>query len=73
MSHAEAEAGRQLFGRRHHKYIGISVSLRDDLLEQIDRFAEKELPFSSRSAAIAMLVALGFKEKEREHAQRGRE
>jgi metal-responsive CopG/Arc/MetJ family transcriptional regulator len=47
----------------------MSISLRDDLIEQIDRFAAEELPFSSRSAAIATLVALGLKEWEREHAK----
>jgi hypothetical protein len=38
-------------------------------VEKIDRFAAEELPFSSRSAAIATLVALGLKEWEREHAK----
>ena len=52
--------------RRKHKYVGISVSLRDDLMEQIDRFAGKELPFSSRSAAIALLVAMGLQQWERQ-------
>jgi len=51
--------------RRKHKYVGISVSLRDDLMEQIDRFAGKELPFSSRSAAIAVLIAMGLQQWKR--------
>jgi len=51
--------------RRKHKYVGISVSLRDDLMEQIDRFAGEELPFSSRSGAIALPVAMGLKQWEK--------
>jgi metal-responsive CopG/Arc/MetJ family transcriptional regulator len=73
VSNAEAEPGRDLFRRRKHKYIGISVSVRDDLLEEIDRFGGEELPFSSRSAAVTTLVALGLKAWKREHASRGRE
>jgi len=76
VSHAEAQPGRQLFCGRKHKYISNSIGLRDDLLEEIDRFADEELPFSSRSAAVAVLIAKGLqrwrKQQERKHA-RGRQ
>ena len=60
MSRVEPDPGREFPSCRKHKYIGISISLRDDLIEQIDQFAGEELPFSSRSAAIALLVAMGL-------------
>jgi len=65
LSHAEAEPGRDLLPRRKHKYVSMTISLRDDLVEEIDRFAEEELPFSSRSAAIALLVAMGLQQWEK--------
>jgi hypothetical protein len=35
-------------------------------MEQIDRFAGNALPFSSRSAAIALLVAMGLQQWEKQ-------
>jgi len=66
VTHGEAEPGRDLLPRRKHKFSSYSISLRDDLMEQVDRFAEEELPFSSRSAAISTLVAMGLKQWERQ-------
>jgi hypothetical protein len=59
VSHAEPEPRRDLFPLRKHKFIGASFSLRDGLLEEIDRVVE-EVPYSSRSDAVAMLIALGL-------------
>lgn len=65
LSHVEAGPSRDLFQHRKHKFSGVSVSLRDDLIERIDKLADKEVPYSSRSAVVAMLLTLGLQEWDR--------
>jgi len=60
VSCAEAGPGRELFHRRKHKFIRVSVSFREDLLERVDRFMEEKTPYSSRSGTLAMLVVMGL-------------
>ena len=60
MSHVEAGPSRELFHRRKHKFIRVSVSFREDLLERVDRFMEEKTPYSSRSGTLAMLVVMGL-------------
>ena len=60
VSRAEAGPGRELFRRRRHKFIRVSVSFREDLLERVDRFMEEKTPYSSRSGTLAMLVVMGL-------------
>jgi len=64
MSHAEDEHGRELFRHRKHKFIRVSVSFREDLLERVDRFMEEKTPYSSRSATLAILVVTGLHQLE---------
>jgi hypothetical protein len=45
------------------------MSPRDDLIEEMDRFGAEELLFLTRSATVAMLVALGLKESSRERGK----
>jgi tRNA A37 threonylcarbamoyladenosine synthetase subunit TsaC/SUA5/YrdC len=38
---------------------------RDDLLERIDMLVDEEVPYSSRSGVVAMLLTLGLQEGDR--------
>lgn len=62
MSHVEAGPSRGFFRHRKAKFPVASVFLRDDLLERIDKLVDEEVPYSSRSAVVAMLLTLGLQE-----------
>jgi len=52
--------------RRKHKFIGVTISLRDDLVDRIARLQQEDVfPYSSRSAVYATLLAIGLNEFER--------
>jgi metal-responsive CopG/Arc/MetJ family transcriptional regulator len=57
--------------RPRHKFIGVTISLRDDLVDRIERIQQEDVfPYSSRSAVYATLLALGLKEFERVQAKK---
>jgi metal-responsive CopG/Arc/MetJ family transcriptional regulator len=57
--------------RRKHKFIGVTISLRDDLVARIERLQDADVfPYSSRSAVYATLLAIGLKEFENTQAKK---
>jgi metal-responsive CopG/Arc/MetJ family transcriptional regulator len=52
--------------KKKFKFVGVSVSIREDLLAEIDRVMEKELPYGGRSGIISLMITLGLREWKRQ-------